>query len=250
MKIVLVCLMFFFVAGFVRAQETLPADAPETSLSGEFKKWVEEDVSTIISDFEKNAFLSLKTDADRQKFIEGFWEDRDPTPGTKRNELREEHVERMKYVMENFNREGNMPPWKTERGKTYLALGKPQFRKRFPEEESFNPMDLWQYRAVREYGLPESFYVLFFQKNGFGPYRVYSPASDGPEALVKNTASLDPANQPGAGRKKQKPTCLRLVQSPPNGRRLFRRSQRYSGRHFRNHPGQTGERAKLSFRKT
>ncbi len=208
MKIVLVCLMFFLVNGFAAAQETLPADTPEAPLAGDYKKWIDQDVAAIISDFERNAYLGLKTDADRQKFIDGFWEDRDPTPGTKRNEFREDYDERMKYVMENFNRESSMPPWKTERGKTYLALGKPQFRKRFPEEAEFNPMELWQYRAVRDYGLPESFYVVFFQKNGFGPYRIYSPASDGPESLVKYVPSLDPANQPRSGKKNQKPTSF------------------------------------------
>jgi len=48
---------------------------------------VEDEVGAIISDYERNAFVSLKNDRDRDKFIELSWEDRDPPPH-QRNEFR------------------------------------------------------------------------------------------------------------------------------------------------------------------
>jgi GWxTD domain-containing protein len=194
MKKVLVFLILMVWAGLAAADATADKNdgpaAPPAALTPEQKKWLDQDVVAIISDYERNAFVSLKTAADRDKFIEAFWEDRDPTPGTKRNEYRDEYDERMKYVVDNFGHEGP-PAWKTDRGKVYLLLGKPGFRKRFPEEGGMWPVDFWQYRAVREYGLPGSFYLLFYQKNGIGAYRLYSPSNDGPEALVQSTASIE-----------------------------------------------------------
>lgn len=197
MKRAFVFLILMVWAGLAAVADTtagkdqpVPAAAP-APLTPEQKKWLEQDVDAIISDYERKAFLSLKNASDRDKFIDAFWEDRDPTPGTKRNEYREEYETRMKYVLENFGHESSIPAWKTDRGKVYLLLGKPGFRKRFPADNGMWPVDFWQYRGVRQYGLPESFYLLFFQKNGVGAYRIYSPANDGPEALLQSTYSLE-----------------------------------------------------------
>lgn len=206
-KLFSVLAVLLCAAILVAADQTQPLpdlSGPETPLSPEYKKWVDLDVSAIISDYERNAFLGLKTDTARDKFIQEFWLDRDPTPGTKQNEYKDEYEARMKYVNENFNRESSLPACKTERGKVWLLMGKPQFRKRFPEDNTMVPIELWQYASVKDYGLPSSFYVLFYQKNGFGPYRMYSPASDGPEALIKNAAGLDPSTKTSGDARKQK----------------------------------------------
>ena len=50
------------------------------------KKWLDEDVAYIITDDEKAAFKKLKTDEERESFIENFWLRRDPTPDTQENE--------------------------------------------------------------------------------------------------------------------------------------------------------------------
>ena len=180
--------------------QTLPSSAP-APLTPQHKEWLE-DVGPIISDYERNAFLSLKNFTDREQFIEAFWEDRDPTPGTKRNEYKEEFDARLKYVKENFNREGPNP-LKTDRGRVWMLLGKPNFRKRMPAEEGMVPVDFWQYTGVKVFGLPESFYLIFFMKNGIGAYRIYSPANDGPQALLNSTYGLESGNnQPNGPLKK------------------------------------------------
>ncbi|MCI0617260.1 GWxTD domain-containing protein, partial [bacterium] len=63
----------------------------ELPLTEPHKKWLDV-VHWIISDYEKTAFLSLKSNEDREKFIAAFWENRDPTPGTEKNEFKEEHI--------------------------------------------------------------------------------------------------------------------------------------------------------------
>src|SRR5476651_2126557 len=56
-----------------------------------YRKWLNEDVSYIITDEERTAFKRLQTDEEREQFIEQFWLRRDPTPDTVENEFKEEH---------------------------------------------------------------------------------------------------------------------------------------------------------------
>src|SRR5205823_3049233 len=60
-----------------------------------YKKWLDEDVSYIITDEERSAFLKLSNDEERDQFIEQFWLRRDPTPDTEENEFKEEHYRRI-----------------------------------------------------------------------------------------------------------------------------------------------------------
>jgi hypothetical protein len=45
-------------------------------LGGVYKKWLDEDVRWIITDEELSAFKKLTTNAERDVFIEGFWQRR------------------------------------------------------------------------------------------------------------------------------------------------------------------------------
>lgn len=86
-----------------------------------WQKWVDEDVVHIIEPEEKKAYLSLRDDAEREEFVKQFWARRDPTPGTERNERKEEHYRRIAWTMDRFGAQG----WKTEKGKTYIVFGPP-----------------------------------------------------------------------------------------------------------------------------
>ncbi len=54
-----------------------------------YQDWVNKDVPYIITGDEKKAFKTLKTDEEREAFIENFWRRRDPNPDTEENEYRE-----------------------------------------------------------------------------------------------------------------------------------------------------------------
>src|SRR5947207_1103601 len=87
------------------------------------KKWLDEDVAYIITDEEKAAFKALKTDEEREQFIEQFWLRRDPTPDTIENEFKEDHYSRIAYANERY--QSGKPGWKTDRGRIYILYGKP-----------------------------------------------------------------------------------------------------------------------------
>src|SRR5215510_7230096 len=87
------------------------------------RKWLDEDVSFIITNEERSAFKQLKTDEEREQFIESFWLRRDPTPDTIENEYKDDHYERIAYANEHFA--SGIPGWKTDRGRIYIMYGKP-----------------------------------------------------------------------------------------------------------------------------
>ena len=83
-------------------------------LKSVYKNWIEQDVSYIITDEERKAFKTLKTDEERDQFIEQFWLRRDPDPDTTENEYKEQYYERIQYANEKFA--SGIPGWKTDRG--------------------------------------------------------------------------------------------------------------------------------------
>ena len=95
--------------------------ALKQELSKTYKKWLDEDVVYIISDEERKAFKQLSNDEERDKFIEAFWQRRDPTPDTEENEYKEEHYRRIEYANEHFA--AGVPGWKTDRGRIYIMYG-------------------------------------------------------------------------------------------------------------------------------
>ena len=178
-KIFSVLAVLFLIVALVHAADQ-PKGAP---LRQSDKQWLDV-VYWIISDYEKQAFLTLKSDDDRDKFIKAFWENRDPTPGSEKNEFKDEHYKRFEYATKQYGRSTSVPGWKTDRGKIYILLGKPRSSSsavKIPFE--YEPMELWQYAQYKGYGLPGSMYLLFFQQNGVGDYRLYSPIQDGIKAL-------------------------------------------------------------------
>ena len=88
-----------------------------------WKKWLNEDVSYIITEEERKAFKQFATDEEREQFVEQFWLRRDPTPDTVENEYKEEHYRRIAYANEHYA--SGIPGWKSDRGRIYITFGPP-----------------------------------------------------------------------------------------------------------------------------
>jgi GWxTD domain-containing protein len=138
-------------------------DAIKEKLGGVYKKWLDEDVRWIITDEELSAFKKLTNNAERDTFIESFWQRRDPTPDTAENEYKEEHYRRIAYANEHFA--AGIPGWKTDRGRIYIMYGKPDSIDSHPmggpyqrpaeegggETETY-PFEVWRYRYLEDIG--------------------------------------------------------------------------------------------------
>ena len=155
----------------------------QNQLQPRHREWLE-DVSPIITRTERDIFTRLRTDADRDKFIKFFWRQRDTYPDTSENEFYKEYMERIRFADQNFGHESSRRGSQTERGYFYLLLGKPLERQLFTTLSQVWPVELWFYKGAVEFGLPPYFYLIFYQPEGSGEYRLYSPGIEGPEKLV------------------------------------------------------------------
>ncbi|MEJ7623489.1 MAG: GWxTD domain-containing protein [Pyrinomonadaceae bacterium] len=152
-----------------------------------YKKWLDNDVAYIITDQEKRAFKALATDDERENFIENFWRRRDPNPDTEENEYREEYYERIAYANERFA--SGIPGWKTDRGKVYIAHGKPDSIESHPAGGSYDrpsyegggstttyPFETWFYRHIE--GVGDGLEIEFVDPSGTGEYRLARNADE------------------------------------------------------------------------
>jgi len=156
-----------------------PKDLPPV-----YRKWLEEEVVYIISAREKEVFLQLETDRERDLFIEGFWKQRDPDPSTPENEFKKEHYRRIEYANKNFGRDTPGPGWRTDMGRIYIILGEPKTIEAFENLSECYPVVVWFYDGMSRYSLPNSFYIVFFKEGGAGEYKLYSPIRYGPQYLL------------------------------------------------------------------
>ncbi len=162
-------------------EETEPAE-----LALRHRQWLEEDVVYIVSEFERQAFLLLTNDEARDAFMVAFWRERDPTPGTAKNEGLEEHERRIAHANRFLGRGSPRAGWRSDQGRIYIQLGEPGDMQSFRDPRGFWPIDLWFYRTdPRATGLPPFFYVMFFRPQMGGEFRIYDPITDGPGALAK-----------------------------------------------------------------
>ena len=115
----------------------------------------------IAASSELDAFVKASED-ERKKLWEEFWREKDPTPGTPRNEYLEEHLRRFRYANDRFA----VPltaGWKTDRGRIYILYGEPDEIESYPFEMGRKPTEIWTY-----YDKGRRF--VFVDETGFGDY--------------------------------------------------------------------------------
>jgi GWxTD domain-containing protein len=184
-----VLLAMLLVAAALDAGQT----AVKSQLSAAHKAWLEEDAVYIITATERSVFLRLQTDRERELFIDAFWRQRDPTPGTPENESKTEHFRRIAHANRTLGRDTSRPGWKTDRGRIYIILGEPQDVEKLEGKASTYDTEIWFYQGKTDLGLPPAFYVAFFKEGGSGEYKLYSPIADGPQALMSGyLGDVDP----------------------------------------------------------
>jgi len=182
-------LVFFFTSVLLFSGQKIK----EKDLSQKYQEWLKQ-VAYIIQPEEKDVFMQLGNDRERDIFIDAFWKQRDPTPGTPLNENKEEHIRRFIHANQRYGRSTPREGWMTDMGKIYIILGEPLSKEIF-ETSGIYPAEVWTYNGDRTKGLPTQFNLLFFQRSGAGEYKLYNPTSDGPSALIINKQNLDLTNQ-------------------------------------------------------
>lgn len=197
-----------------------PNDKPRNvkpELKEAYKKWVNNDVAYIITKEERKAFMALVTDEERENFIENFWRRRDPNPDTEENEYREEYYERIAYSNEHFA--SGIPGWKTDRGRTYIAWGKPDSIESHPSGGSYDrpsyegggstttyPFEIWFYRHLDNVG--DGIEIEFVDPTGTGEYRIARNADEKDALKMVPGAGLTTNEELGLSNKADRITGL------------------------------------------
>jgi GWxTD domain-containing protein len=164
------------------------AGKTQADLTPRFQVWLDM-VNSIASDEEKQVFMKLQNDRDRDTFIGIFWQQRDPSPGTPENEYKDEIAKRFEHVNRRFGR--GRPGWLTDMGRFYMILGEPRSIERFDENPELYPVQVWYYSGDGAAGLPSYFNVTFFRPRGAGDWKLYNPSLDGPAALLNVSRMMD-----------------------------------------------------------
>ncbi len=159
-------------------------------LAPRFQEWLDL-VAYHIQPVEKDVFMKLTSDRDRDVFVETFWKQRDPTPGTPENEYRDELVKRFKYCNQFYGRGTTRAGWKTDMGRIHMILGPPASVEHFEASIGLVPCYSWSFYGDARRDLPPQFYLLFYQRGGVGEFKLYDPVTDGPARLLLDQKKIE-----------------------------------------------------------
>src|SRR6516165_1132225 len=152
-----------------------------------YRTWLEEDVVYIITPDERNAFLQLETNEEREQFIEQFWLRRSSNPDLPDNDFKEEHYRRIAYANEHYA--SGIPGWKTDRGRMYIMWGPPDEVESHPTGGTYDrpmeegggstttyPWETWRWRYLE--GIGENIILEFVDPSGSGEYHLTMDPSE------------------------------------------------------------------------
>jgi GWxTD domain-containing protein len=173
--------------------------------AGAYKKWLNEEVRWIITPEEREAFLRLTSDPERDKFVQQFWARRNPNPGGVNNPFRQEHYRRIAYADAHFAASGE-PGWESDRGHVYIVFGPPDSIDSHPGGgiDSTKPHEIWHYRSIQvqepsvmnpngsgytaQTAAKNDFDFRFVDGCACGRYQLRSPW---PSAMARNNTPVD-----------------------------------------------------------
>src|SRR2546429_6778721 len=156
-------------------------------LDSAYRQWLTEDVTYIISPEERNAFLQLDTNEEREQFIEQFWLRRSSNPDLPENDFKEEHYRRIAYANEHYA--SGIPGWKTDRGRIYIIWGPADEVDSHPTGGTYDrpmeegggststyPWEKWRYRYLE--GMGNNIELEFVDPSGSGEYHLTMDPSE------------------------------------------------------------------------
>ena len=178
----------------------------KAELEPQYRKWLDEDVTYIISPEERRSFLHLATNEEREQFIEAFWQRRNPDPDSPDNTFKEEHYRRIAYANEHYA--SGIPGWKTDRGKIYIMWGPADEVDSHPTGGNWDrpmsqgggstttyPYEDWRYRYLE--GMGENVELEFVDPTSTGEYHLTMDPSEKDALLHVPGAGLTQAESMG-----------------------------------------------------
>ena len=147
-------------------------------------------VDLIIMDQEREVFLQITDDLQRDRFIDNFWRRRSTDPRGLRTDYKSVYIQRYQLAQEQFH---NM---KSDRAKIFLVNGPPDAMIAIDCVDVFVPIQIWYYDRIEV--LKSKVYLIFYKQFGTGEYKLWLPL-DGQGVLVGNGMSIGPGGGGGPG---------------------------------------------------
>jgi GWxTD domain-containing protein len=208
-----------------------------------YRQWLNEDVIYIISPEERQSFLQLATNEEREQFIEQFWLRRSANPDLPDNDFKEEHYRRIAYANEHFA--SGIPGWKTDRGRMYIMWGPADEVESHPTGGTYDrpmdegggstttyPWETWRYRYME--GIGENVIWEFVDPSSSGEYHLTMDPGEKDALLHVPGAGLSMLEEMGMASKTDRFTRADGMTTPtalggtPSSMDEFNRLEQYS----------------------
>ncbi len=153
----------------------------EAKLPERYHEWLD-DVGLIITDRERDVFLEIADNIERDKFIEEFWRRRSIDKDGIRTNFREVFRARVEYAKENFK---NL---NSDAARVYILNGPPDAVIPVDCPEVFVPIRIWYYERLE--ALRNKVYLIFYKVYGMGDWKLWLPI-DGIQKLGINSIGIN-----------------------------------------------------------
>ena len=121
----------------------------------------------IITEDEKEVFLQIKEDYQRDKFIENFWKRRSIDSMGIRTDYRAVYTRRVQQAIEQFGDLHN------DRAKVFVLQGPPDAVVPIECDEVYVPIQIWYYERMEV--LKTKLYLIFYKPYGMPPWKMWLP---------------------------------------------------------------------------
>lgn len=143
----------------------------------DFKKDFLDKYERLIDSKTRKEFKKLKTDEEKESFVDKFWEDRDPNPSTPQNEYKQQYDERIANIEKEFlSQDSDLHQFlfrangglHGDAAWVYLLLGQPSFKADLLDANYVYDLMIWFYIDT-EGGI----YRFLFYKDLVGSFRLF-----------------------------------------------------------------------------
>ena len=153
--------------GVTASDETFEASSYATMTEEEIERGLEY-IQVIANEQESRQIRRVQDLDERRRLLMDFWKVRDPTPGVRGNEFRDEFYHLLAYANERYSAQ-RVEGWETDRGNTLLRYGRPANIESNMYERGRKPYEIWKYNNIPGEGQAE---FIFADLDGFGDFEL------------------------------------------------------------------------------
>ncbi len=144
-------------------------------------------VQIIITPEEKEVFLEIKENYQRDKFIDSFWKRRTIDSMGIRTDFRAVYTRRVQEAVQQFQDIHN------DRARMFIINGPPDAVIPIDCEDIYVPLQIWYYERLEV--MKSKAYLIFYEAYGMPPYKLWLPI-DGRGVLLVGVGSTTTAARP------------------------------------------------------